>query len=243
MAVGNPAPSRFPNGVGNVMPKHLLANYGLPDPSSWHTLFDDFDIYNTTMWSLLGSNTPTAAIQNAGGGQILLTTGATSTNQAALQTPNTTFLLVPGLQVYFRASVEVSALTTTFLAGLVNGSLSGLAPTDGIWFSKATATGQLVLNWATAAGTLGGNVTLNTTAVVGATPFLDIGFFVDANSNVYAFCGPTGRPVSCGNILGITQTAVLLAPTIGITTTTAAAKTMTVNYIMAAVERPAIQIY
>lgn len=240
MAVGNPAPSRFPTGVGNVSPKHLLANYGLPDPASWHTLFDDFDFYNTTLWSLLGSNTPTAAIANATGGQIVLTTGAASTNEAALQTANTTFSLVLGQQVFFRTAIEISALTTTFLAGLVNGSLSALAPTDGIWFSKATATGALVLHWAKASGSLSGSVALNSTAVVGATPFLDIGFFLDVNGNLYAFCGSIDKPISCGNIQGITQTAVLLAPTVGITTTSTAAKTCTIDFIMAARSRPAL---
>ena len=78
-------PVRFPYGVTNAAKAGPLGMYGLPDPASWHTYFNDFDEYVvTTRWTETKTGAGTVAVTDADGGVLLITNAAADNDAVAL---------------------------------------------------------------------------------------------------------------------------------------------------------------
>lgn len=241
--MGRPSvtPSRFPNGVGSVYPKHLLANLSIPDPMSVHQLADDFNSFNTNLWTLTGVGTPAAAeINTSAGGVVALTTTTGGSDSAIIQAATALFAVATNAAaLYFREAFYLSdVLACSFIAGLVNLSLTGVTPTNGMYFSKANGSAALNFNVA-----VGGVVTTVATGItlVNATE-LDIGCYSDGNGNYYAFAGPTGQPTQVAVINNLVGPTAFLAPTTGLLNGAAAAKTLDVNFIFVSKQRPTLPV-
>jgi len=141
-------PVRFTSGVTQDASWQPLALSGFPNPFFYHLYADDFDVYNTAAYTATLTGTGSAALTPIDGGNILLTTNTSTplaTDIASLQLKAASFAFVPstssvnGKKTFFLARVQVaSAINSTFNVGLMNTTATPGAPTDGIYFNKAT---------------------------------------------------------------------------------------------------------
>ncbi len=84
----------FPNGVSNASPNTFaaLANLRIGDPTKYHVLFEDFDEFDTTFDWVDTSATGSAALTDADGGEIVLTTTAVNNDFVSVQRIGESFL-------------------------------------------------------------------------------------------------------------------------------------------------------
>lgn len=248
-------PSRFPKGVTNNLASHPLGRFKNPDPLRAHIFANDFDAYASGDWSLTGQGTPTSALTAGDGGLLLLTTTTAAGDGAFLQKTPGAFTMQSGKQIWFRGLFTLADVTaTTFFAGIVNAGATAFAPTDGFYFTKAAAGTQLVFNYKNTTGSVSQSFNLpNTPATYttyndllqssGTASFLPIanstqfvlGAHYDGNVTLQIFF----NDARVGSItLAGAPTTATLAPAFGVTNgTTTAAKTLTVDGVLAAKER------
>ena len=104
--------SRLTSGVTTATKTSNLGQFGLPDPSSWHVWFDDFDKFTAGDWTIttveLGAGSATEAISNADGGVLLVTNAAGDNDSDFFNYGSETFLFEAGKKIVFKARVKVS---------------------------------------------------------------------------------------------------------------------------------------
>lgn len=238
--------SRLTQGL-SIQPKgQLLGELPLPNPVRLHGYFNDFDQYVAGDWTVT-TTTGTSALVAANGGVLRQTTSASSNDIQGNQKLPAAFAFVAGAQLWFGVLVTAAANATSVLrAGLMTGG-TVLAPTDGVYWSKAAA-GAWDFNVKTGGAT-------TTLAGIGGTPTdavpLALGFYYNgstSNPTLYAYSSTgmtlpsfAGSAINTGGaIVGspvlTNLPASLLAPTIAIQTSTAAIKTVDWDYLVAANE-------
>lgn len=246
------APTHTPAGFTQDMPWQPLGAIGVPDPLFYAQYCDDFLDYNSGNYTVTVPNSGTVAISAAkgSGGRILFTTGATGGNYCSLQLPAAGFQIVAGKRLAYLCRLQIDQITNdTFIVGLcATGTtpLSGVA--DGIYFSKAAASTDIVLTNRAGSATIG-SVTISNALTVNTD--IDLGFLVTRSGDIRAFVGANlvgfKRPNTAvlgpnygilASSLTAAQTAVLLNPTLCIGNgATASAITGVVDFQFAAQER------
>jgi hypothetical protein len=226
------APTRFPGGVTNVAKTTNTGNYGLPDPSSWHSYFDDFDYYTAGNWTVTNAATGTIALTDADGGVLLVTNNTGATDSITLQKVGASFLLEAGKPALFKARVKASDATQcTLVLGLCITDTTPIDATDGIFFTKAddvTAITALCRKNATTGSTSLAAGTLT-------TDFITLGWYYDGKSTVTVYV----NDVSVGSMDGSSSFLpdTELTPTIFFANGSAGAKNLQVDYLLAAKKR------
>jgi hypothetical protein len=222
---------------------------GSPDPGYSHLYHNDFDNFTSTSWTISTVGTPTQAIADGDGGQLLVTNTAGAADACYLQLPNGTFAPKAGSQTFFKFAGTLSDVTNdVFYAGLVQkGATTVASITDGIFISKATGSAALTLNIRKASVAVTAAFPAASIPVAG-TQF-EIGFMVDTLGNVAAFFNPTtGNDVPVpaggqrGRVVAIYQpsavpAAVALTPAFGLLNSTAVARTLSVDFLTVVRER------
>jgi hypothetical protein len=225
------APTRFQNGVTNNAGSNALGMMGQLDPTLYHTFFDDFDTFTAADWTITNVGvTPTVAVTAVDGGAILQTNTAGVADSAFLQKTGASFAFAAGKKAWFKARFQVSDATqSSIVFGLQVVDTTPLAVSNGMYFLKAdeaatysfiSATGS-VLTTAAAIGTL-----------VAAT-MTELAFYFDGVNEVQYF-------VDCvlkGRMAVATLPTGLVTVSFGMANGEAVAKTMTTDYIFAAIER------
>jgi len=227
-------PTRFTYGIATVAKGKPLSSYPLPDPfnSTSDTGFgvstysNDFHTVNTEDFAISGTSS-TFAVTTGLGGLALVTPGAATTATAIFKT-GTSIGFVAGQKLWYTARLEVSATTGTFLAGLAS---AGTSATDGLWFVTSGTSVNLVSRVGSTSTTL-----ITGVATVAASTFIQLGFHYN-NTDLEVFVnGNLVARVTSPTIgsSGTTLTSALLAPIFSDTPT--ATETMTIDYVLAAVE-------
>ena len=145
MSVTSSPPVRYPSGVSTSPRLWTFGDYPFRTPMRLNEYFTDFNTYNSGDWTVTAGSTGTAALADGNGGLLVLTTAATNADIEALQLVKKSFAFTGASQLWFSINVSLSdATASAFMAGLGN-DLSGLAPTDGVYFSKAAASTTLNL--------------------------------------------------------------------------------------------------
>jgi len=246
-----PAPTRFTSGLTQAGSFQPLGALGIPDPFFYAMYEDDFLPYNAALYTVTASGGSVAGtVASGSGGRILITTGGSAGNFGELQLPAAGFQYVAGKKLAFLCRLQVANVTTSsILAGLINTTATPFAAVaDGIYFSKAAASTNLVLNVVTG-GSSKGTATL-AGALANATD-IDLGFVVNRLGDIKAFAGANLEGAKRQNFtvlgpnFGILNsaltgaiTAVLLNPTIAVSNgATAAAMTGVADFLFAAQER------
>jgi hypothetical protein len=223
-----------------------MANAGFPDPSFAHTYFNDFDTYSPGDWIVTKVGTGTQGPNSADGGQLLLTTTAGAADANFMQIYQPGFAISGNKDAFFKFAGVISDVTNSvFYAGLLGATATPLAATDGVFIRKLTGSGALQLVSAIGGVSTVVNFPANELLVNGAA--FEVGFHIDPQNNIEAFFNPTtgqtsrptggapfGRSVS---LLGNTITPVLTTPSFGHLNSTAAARTLGVDYVLASVHR------
>lgn len=133
-------PTHFRSGLSTNAPGAALYNYGLPDPSLWHTYFNDFDIFTAGDWTITETGTGTRAVTAVDGGNLLITNAALDNDNNQLQLKAASFTLAAAKRAYFKARFKASEATQVDLVfGLQVTNTAAFTPatvTDGIYFYK-----------------------------------------------------------------------------------------------------------
>lgn len=227
--------TRFPSGVTNVAKESTLGMLGMPDPTKFHTFFDDFDRFNTADWTITtteaGASSASEALANEDGGVLLITNDAADNDNDFFQKVGESFKFESGKKLWFKARFKVSDATQSdFVIGLQITDTSPLDTTDGVFFQKDDGDANLDFhvekdNSATSATAI---------ATVADATYLTVGFYYNGSDEVQYFVNDTK--------LGTLATTNLpndeeLTISFGIQNGEAVAKTMSVDYILAVKER------
>lgn len=232
--------TRFPNGLTNNKKSDPLGFLGMPDPTKFHTFFDDFDKYTAGDWVITtteaGTGSATEALSSADGGELLLTNAAGDNDLDFLQWAGgsgsvyESYLFETGKKLFFKAKFQVSDATQSDLVmGLQIVDTTPLAVTDGVYFIKADA--STTLNMVVIKDSTSTTTAIGTMA--NATD-IEVAFYYDGVSKVYGYADGVLKGSSVVTNLPDDEE---LAVSFGIQNGEAVAKTMTVDYIFVAKER------
>lgn len=226
--------TRFPSGVTNANPYSALGNMGQPDPTKFHSFFDDFDRYLASNWTVTLIGTGTQALTAGDGGLLLLTNTAADDDQITMQNTVATFLMEAGKRAFFKTRFQISDATQSdFQVGLVVTDTTPLDATDGIYLMKDDGDTQLDV-YVRKDATTGSNSATNVATVV-ANTMMTMGFEYDGKETVAFYFNDV--KVSSLSATSTYLPDTTLAVSISIKNGEAVAKTMTVDYVFAAKER------
>lgn len=233
--------TNFTDGVTNAAESTTLGNFIMPDPSSAHTWFSDFDAFAATDWVITtteaGTGSAGEALISADGGILVLTNDDADNDNDFLQWAGgsgaviESFRFEAGKALWFKARFKVSDATESdIVIGLQITDTSPLAVTDGVYFLKAdgsTSMSLLVTKNSTSS-------TATAAATLVSDTYITVGFYYDGGSTISAFANDvrTGTlPVT--NLPDDEDLTI----SFGFQNGSAGAKTMSVDYILAAKAR------
>jgi len=233
--MGNISNTRFPYGLTNVSEVDLFSDMVQPDPTLFHTYFQDFDTYTAGDWTVTETDaSATQALTAGDGGLLLITNTAADNDLVALQKNPAAFTFTAGKKTFFRCRFKVSDATQSDLVfGLQVVDSTPLDVTDGIYFLKAD--GAATLDFICRKNASTGSVTATAVATMADDTFIELGFYYDGQSKVaYEINGSVlGSLDASSAYLPDTTCTVSFALQNG----EAVAKTMTVDYVYVAKER------
>lgn len=227
--------TRFPYGVTNAAENTLFADLAMPDPTQFHTYFNDFDTFTAAQWTITtveaGAGDATEAITNADGGVLVITNDAADDDSDFLQLANETFKFASGKKLWFRSRFKVSDATQSdVVMGLQITDTTPLAVTDGVYFIKADGAATVdfkVVKDSTA-------TTTSSVATLSADTYVTLGFYYDGASTIYIEVN--------GSLVYSSVTTNLpddeeLTISFGIQNGEAVAKVLSVDYLFVSKER------
>lgn len=116
------APTRFPGGVTNVARSADTYMLGFLDPTEWHVYFNDFDddlVSWTETATSVGAGTSAAAIADADGGILRITTAANENDGLFIESQGESFKIETGKKAYIKARFALGdAAQSDFIIGL-----------------------------------------------------------------------------------------------------------------------------
>lgn len=227
--------TRLPNGLTNVAETDVFADMPQFDPTKFHTYYNDFDTYTAGDWVVTETDSgATQALTAGDGGWLLLTNTAADNDLVALQKTPAAFSFTAGKRAFFKARFKVSDATQSDLVmGLQVVDTTPLDVTDGVYFLKAD--GSTALSVVCRKNATTGSTSASSIATVADDTFLTVAWYYDGiDKLIYAVNGSVlGSLDASSSYLPDTITTVSFAIQNG----EAVAKTMTVDFVYAAVER------
>jgi hypothetical protein len=233
-----PSPVRFPGGVTNVDKDNPLANYLSADPTRAHVYFNDFDTFVVGDWTITtteaGAGSATEALTDADGGVLLITNDAADNDNDFFQKVGESFLLASGKQAWFKARFKVSDATQSdFVMGLQITDTSPLDATDGIYFMKDDGDANLDIYCRKDATT--GSTSATAIHTVVSDTYLTVAWYYDGKGSLKYYVDDVHKGTLDASSTYLPDTELTIS--FGIQNGEAAAKTMSVDYILAAKER------
>lgn len=232
------SPARFPGGVTTVRATNPLGEYGLPDPTRWHTYFEDFDTFTAGDWTITtteaGTGSATEALTDADGGVLLVTNDDADNDADHFQKVGEGFLMAAGKKSVFKVRFKTSNATQTDLQfGLVITDTTPLDATDGIYFLKADDAATFVLICRKDATT--GSTTTAALASLSDDTWHTLAWAYDGKAEIKAFLDDVhvGSLAVSSSYLPDTELTVSFCIVNG----SAGAKTLSVDYLFAAAQR------
>ena len=228
--------TRFPNGLTTVAANKTMGDFILPDPTTAHVFFDDFDTYTAAQWTITtteaGAGSATEALTDADGGVLLITNDDAENDRVFFNKVGESFAFESGKKLFFKSRFKVSDATQSeFIMGL---QITDTTPlnnvTDGVFFQKDDGDALLDFhveknNTATSASGI---------ATVADDTYLTVGFYYNGVDAVKYFVNDAHIGTSVTTNLPDDE---VLTVSFGIKNGEAAAKTMSVDYILVAKER------
>lgn len=225
--------TRFPGGLSTRKSIDPFGNYTAPDATDEHRFFDDFNTYTSGNWTITVVGTSTPALVAGDGGLLGITTSTANNDSTFLQKLPESYSFEGGKPAWFSARFKVSALTSVIVMGLQVTDTTPEDVTDGIYFLSTTGTGAVT-------GIVRKNASTGSSSVaVGslvADTYTELAWYWDGKDTVTFFQDRVAKSSISGvlaNYLPDTTAAI----SFGLRTTSAAAKTMTVDYFFASKSR------
>jgi hypothetical protein len=227
--------TRFSNGVTNVGDTSPRAGLRMPDPTLYHTYFNDFDQYVAADWTVTETQAgATQALTSGDGGWLALVNSAANNDLNAIQLNPASFSFTSGKKAFFQARLKVdSASLAAFVVGLQVVDATPLDVTDGVYFLKAA--GAATIDAIVRKNATTGSNSASAIASVADNTFVTLGMYYDGDSKVYYSVNETvlGSLSATSAYLPDTITTVSVAVANG----SAVARTLTLDYVFAAFER------
>lgn len=230
--------TNFPNGISTATAQNILGQSILPDFTSMHTYFEDFDTYTAGDWTITETDAgATQALTDEDGGVLLLTNTAADNDLIALDKKGESFTFTSGKQLYFKARFKLSDATNSdAVIGLQITDPSPLSVSDGVYFIKNddAATLDFVVKGSNVASTASAIATLSNAT------YITVGFYYDGgNSGFVNYYASTDslNPAFLGRLAVTNLPTTELTISFALQNGAAAAKTMSVDYIFVAKER------
>ena len=225
--------TRLPAGLATRKTTDPLGNYTRPDPTDAHQFMDDFDAFTSGAWTNTTVGTGTAALTSGDGGLLALVTSGAGSDSVFLQKTTEGWSFETGKPMWFKTRFKVSALTTVLVIGLQVTDTTPLDVTDGIYFLSTVTTGAVTILSRKNA------TTGSTSAAAGtlvADTYTEFAWYWDGKDSVVFW----QDGVQKGTLTGVAASYLpdtTATISFGVQTSTAAVKTMTVDYVMAAKSR------
>mgnify|MGYP000054637353 CR=1 FL=1 len=237
-------PVRFPYGVTNAAKAGPLGMYGLPDPASWHTYFNDFDEYVvTTRWTETKTGAGTVAVTDADGGVLLITNAAADNDAVFVQKLGESFLPTSGKRLIGKARFKISDATESecYFGLMVTdtdpfSSTAGDGVTDGIFFMKEDGSANVGFYVQKDATT--GQLTSAAVTTLTTDTYTELAFAFDGRR--YVTLWKDGAQLTTVDLTATLTTYLPdteLTISFGLKNGEAVAKTMSIDYIFLAQER------
>lgn len=222
----------LPTGMSNAAIGSALSTMTGFDPTKNYITFDDFLTYTAAQWVVTETQAgATQAVTDGFGGLIALVNSAANNDLNAIQQATETILLSASKAFWFKARLKVSQATlSSVVVGIQIANTTPLTVTDGIYFIKAAAATSVSLN-------VEKNDAIST-IVAGAMAddtFVTVGFAYDGGGGgilVYFNDNLVGS-VPITNLPNDENLAMVVAVANG----DGNARTLTCDYMFAAVER------
>lgn len=202
------------------------------DPTENHVWFDDFDKFTAGDWTITtteaGAGSATEAVGNLDGGVLVITNDAADDDADFLQWTKETFKFETGKRLYFAARVKVSDATQSDLVlGLQITDTTPLAVSDGVYFRKDDGDANLdfvVTKDSTA-------TTKTAVATLADDTWVKLAFYYDGSHPQFTVL-VDDTPVSSVPLTNVPDDEELTV-SFGIQNGEAAAKVLSVDYIIA----------
>jgi hypothetical protein len=246
MAAYDSLTTRMPKGLTNADSRQIMGAAGTPDPT-WSQMYcEDFNTFAPGDYTNTTVGTGTATLIPWDGGAIALATSAGAADSVYLQLVSASYKNTAGRAMFFKFKGQLSeVINCVFHAGLMATDTTPQDDPNGIYIRKPTgaATLQLVI-------TVGGVPAVYpfpTSLLLTAATDFEVGFMVDYLGNVAGFYNPGTGPkqqntpnIPDGRVVSAVAPSLptaLLAPSMGLLNSTAAARTLTADFIVASRER------
>lgn len=228
-------PTRFTGGVTTARPTNTLGMFTMPDPTSVHVWFDDFDKFTAADWTITtteaGASSASEAVSSADGGVLTITNDAADNDADFLQWATENWKFVTGKRLWFKARIKISDATESdFVIGLQITDTTPLSVSDGVYFMKDDGDANLDC-YVTKNGTSSSSAAASTLT---SDTWATLGFYYNGKDAVTFF----------KDDLAIASLAVTnlpddeeLAVSFGLQNGEAVAKVLSVDYIFVAKER------
>jgi len=142
--------TNFPNGVTNVGPGKDTSLLPFPDPTRYQVYFNDFhdDLVSWTETATsVGTGTSAAAIADAAGGILRITTAANEDDGLFIKSQGESFVLAAGKRTWLKARFALGkAAQSDFILGLHTSDTTPLDATDRFAFISEDGSAALFFN-------------------------------------------------------------------------------------------------
>lgn len=228
--------TNHPDGVTNAQLNSVFAAMIAPDPTLFHTYFNDFNDYTAADWVVTETQAgATQALTAGDGGLMLFTNSAADDDLVSLQKTPAAFAFSATKRAWFSARLMVSDATQSDVqVGIVIVDTTPLDATDGIYFQKDDGSTSVDV-YVRKNATTGSNKVSAITTMASATQ-IALQWYYDGAGRLYY--GADG--VQLGSMDASSTylpDATNLTVSITLQNGEAVAKTMTTDYVFAAFER------
>jgi hypothetical protein len=241
----NPNVTRWPNGFTNAVEGSMLGDLKTPRRTTYFEYFEDFAVFEPTEFVVTETQAgATQALAPGAGGLLLLTNTALAPDIVSLQFAGGTgavrplFLWEATKDLIFAARLSVDdALLATFAVGLAIADTSPIAslPANAMLVTKAAAT-NLPVGHVVSGGVDKAAPQVSSVGVVSAAMF-EIGIQYCAANGIWNYFFNGTSLGTTRFAAPVTGPAALMAPTFAIGNGSAAARSMTIDWLYAAKER------
>ena len=207
-----------------------------PSDQTYYMYHNDFFTYNSGDWTITtteaGTGSATEAVTSSAGGALLLTNAAGDNDLDFLQLKGEGFKLSTSKSAYFSARFKVNDVDQSdFVMGLGITDTTPLDTTDGVFFISADGDAGLDFlvekdNSAT---------TTEDVATMADDTFITVTWFIDPDTSKVYYSVNNAEPVAVANTNLPDDEELTVS--FGIQNGEASAQTMTIDYVVAAVER------
>ena len=233
MTVGYPT-TNLENGITNVGVNAAMGSLIAPDPSRWHLWFNDFDLYTATDWTVTETQAGAtqAILANTDGGILALVNSAANDDINAVKWANNTFVLPTTKSWWVKGRMKVSsALVSDVIFGLVD-VMTGFNPAYGVYLTKVNGAATFGLavenNSAVTAGATASQAIVNDT-------YFDVAITFDATAGQVTGWLNDSPFASVTTLTNMPTAALAIAA--GVQNGDGNARTLSIDYLMAAIER------